>query len=161
MIEEQAQVLESIQVQSPKAQALAKVKVQRKNACESCAMKSGCGQSAMTKLSASHCLELNVGNQIGALPGDIVIISVPESGAISASLRVYFLPLILLMLGAIMGNYLDAAAETTGEIWTVLFSMIGLATGFIWANLFGNKKQFDSDYLPEITKILNKSSSDL
>jgi len=48
----------------------------------------------MTKLSGNQCIEFEVSNELGARKGDLVVISIPESGLLNASLMVYFFPLL-------------------------------------------------------------------
>lgn len=166
MIEERALVLDAEQgvdaVHSLKIKQdtsefsgqLVRVKVQRSNACESCSLKSGCGQSALTKLSSSQCLELEVENTLNAQVGDEVVIAIPESGLMSASLRVYFMPLILMVLGAILGDII----HPVNELWTIILSISGLISGFAWARFSSQKQAFDDDFLPKIIKVIDPAT---
>lgn len=154
MIEERALVLGTSFDEADFSHKIARVKVQRTNACESCSLKSGCGQSALTKISSNQCLELDVENSLGASLGDEVLIAIPESGLMSASLRVYFIPLILMILGAIIGGLIDSADET----WTMLLSVLGLVIGFSWARFTSQKQAFDANFLPKITRVTTHRS---
>ena len=106
-------------------------------------------------MSGNHCLELDVENTLGAKQGDEVYISIPESGLINASLRVYLIPLVLMVLGAVIGDMIDPI----NEIWTMLFSILGLVIGFSWARIFSQKLAFHEDFLPKMTRIIIESSS--
>ena len=149
MIEERALVLDNRFDECNFDTQLARVKVQRTSACESCSLKSGCGQSTLTKLSSNQCLELDVENTLNAKPGDDVIIAIPEAGLMSASIRVYLIPLVLMVLGAILGSVIYPVNDT----WTILFSCIGIVIGFAWARFSSQKQTFDPKFLPKITKI--------
>ena len=135
------------------------MKVQRTSSCESCSLKSGCGQSSLTKLSSNHCLELDVENTLDAKSGDEVLISIPESGLMTASLRIYFIPLLLMVLGAVIGDLLDSQSDVVSEIWTMLLSLAGLIIGFYWARMFSQKQAFHKDFLPKMTKVFIKIES--
>ena len=150
MIEERALILETNYAMAAEAEAMAKVRVQRSSSCESCSLKSGCGQSTLNKLSANHCLELDVENTLGAKPGDEVLIAIPEQGLINASLRIYLLPLVLMLVGALVGDSLF----TGQEIWTMLLAFTGLSLGFIWARIFSQKHALHAHFLPKMTRIL-------
>lgn len=152
MIEERALVLETRFDETDFSCQLARVKVQRTSACESCSLKSGCGQSTLTKLSSNQCLELDVENTLNAKPGDEVMIAIPEAGLMSASLRVYFVPLILMVLGAMLGGIIDPV----NELWTVILSMLGLVAGFVLARVSSQKQAFDPNFLPTMTKITSQ-----
>tara|TARA_R110002167_G_scaffold201010_5_gene404428 strand:- start:875 stop:1363 length:489 start_codon:yes stop_codon:yes gene_type:complete len=154
MIEERALVLEATFDEADFSHKIARVKVQRTNACESCSLRSGCGQSALTKISSNQCLELDIDNNLGASPGDEVLIAIPESGLMSASLRVYFIPLILMVLGAVIGDIIDPINES----WTMILSVLGLIVGFAWARFSSQKQAFDTNFLPKITRVTIQSS---
>lgn len=157
MIEERALVLAITEEPSLESsnilKKMARVKVQRTSSCESCSLKSGCGQSTLTKMSSNHCLELDVENTLNAKSGDEVLIAIPESGLMTASLRVYFLPLLLMVLGAIVGDILDANSGDVSELWTMLLALSGLILGFLWARSFSQKQSFHKDFLPKMTKV--------
>jgi sigma-E factor negative regulatory protein RseC len=152
MIEERALVLETKYDVANLSQRIARVKVQRTNACESCSLKSGCGQSALSKLSSSQCLEIDVDNSLDAEPGDEVLIAIPEAGLMSASLNVYFVPLLLMIVGAVLGSVLDSYAVELSEFWTMSLALLGLIIGFIAARFFGQRKKYDHNFLPKMTK---------
>lgn len=154
MIEERALVLNTTFDQADGSHKLARVKVQRTSSCESCSLKSGCGQSTLTKLSSNQCLELDVENTLDAKSGDEVLIAIPESGLMSASLRVYFIPLILMVLGAVAGGVIDPDSE----IWTIILSLLGLVSGFAWARFSSQKQSLDPNFLPTMTKVITPTS---
>jgi len=128
-----------------------RVRVDRTSACESCHLKSGCGQSAMTKLSSNQCIELDVSSAHDVSPGDRVIIAIPEKGLLSASLVVYFVPLVFMLISAI----LSSAFFDTNDGLTVLFGGVGLVSGFFVARAYGVRHQDDTRFLPEITSVIS------
>lgn len=154
MIEERALIIATSDNNPELHDSIAKVKVQRTSACDSCSLKSGCGQSTLSKLSGDHCLELEVTNALDAKLGDEVIIAIPESGLINASFRVYFLPLLFMILGALLGAVVDADSES----WTMLFSVSGLVIGFLWARSFSKKQASHTAFQPVMTRILQPAS---
>ena len=153
MIEERALVLDTSFDSSNISKNIARVKVQRTSSCESCSLKSGCGQSTLTKMSSNHCLELDVENTFNAKSGDEVLIAIPESGLMTASIRIYFMPLLLMVLGAVIGDLLDSQSELMSEFWTMLLALAGLIIGFYWARLFSQKQAYHKDFLPKMTKV--------
>ena len=153
MIEERALVLDTSFDSSNISKNIARVKVQRTSSCESCSLKSGCGQSTLTKMSSNHCLELDVENTFNAKSGDEVLIAIPESGLMTASIRIYFMPLLLMFLGAVIGDLLDSQSELMSEFWTMLLALAGLIIGFYWARLFSQKQAYHKDFLPKMTKV--------
>ncbi len=154
MIEERAVVIDTTFDSSNFSKKIARVKVQRTSSCESCSLKSGCGQSTLTKLSSNQCLELDVENSLDVKSGDEVLIAIPESGLMSASLRVYLLPLILMVLGAVLGDVINSQ----NEIWTMVLALLGLIVGFSWARFSSQKQAFDENFLPKMTRVIVHSS---
>lgn len=153
MIEERALVLDAHCELTTIRKNIARVKVQRTSACESCSLKSGCGQRLLTKLSSNHCLELDVENTLNASPGDEVLIAIPEQGLLSASFRIYLLPLLMMLFSAmLMDSLFDAS-----EVWVLFFAVVGLAVGFIWARVFSQKNALNEQFLPKITRVLISS----
>lgn len=154
MIEERAIILETSLDVSGDAHTFAKVRVQRTSACESCSLKSGCGQSALSKLSSERCLELEVNNDLGAKPGDEVMIAIPEQGLVNASLRVYLFPLIMMLMTALVTDVLFPKQEE----WVMLAALVGLLAGFWWARAFSQKNAFNANFLPRMTRILSSKN---
>jgi sigma-E factor negative regulatory protein RseC len=155
MIEERALILETTYRMADQTRPLAKVRVQRSSACDSCSLKSGCGQSALSKLSANHCLELNVDNTLGAAVGDEVLIAIPEQGLISASLRVYFLPLVFMLAAAVLADLLFSG----DELYTLIFAFSGLLAGFAQARIFSQKHADHPNFFPKMVRIVRSSST--
>lgn len=154
MIEERAIILDTGIAVSGGAQAFAKVRVQRTSACETCSLKSGCGQSALSKLSSERCLELDVDNSLGAQIGDEVMIAIPEQGLLNASLRVYLIPLVIMLVAALVADMLFSGQE----IWVMLAALVGLLSGFLWARVFSQKNAFNAHFLPKMTRILSSKN---
>lgn len=151
MIEERAIILETGLSFSGGSQSVARVRVQRTSACETCSLKSGCGQSALTKLSSERCLELDVENSLGAKPGDEVMIAIPEQGLINASLRVYLMPLVLMLLAAVVADMVFEGQE----LWVMLAASAGLISGFMWARIFSQKNALSAHFLPKMSRMLS------
>jgi len=129
-----------------------RVRVDRTSACESCHLKSGCGQSAMTKLSSNQCIELDVLSVHDVRPGDRVMIAIPEKGLLTASLIVYFVPLIFMLFSAVLSKIFFDATDSLA----VLFGAFGLVSGFFVARAYGLRHQDDERFSPEIIKIINE-----
>jgi sigma-E factor negative regulatory protein RseC len=98
----------------------------RASACESCSVRSGCGQRVLVRASGGRASQVLVTNHLNARVGDEVTVAIAESALISASLLVYALPLVLMILGAVTGQQWlpqqDAGA--------IAGAIAGLAAGF-------------------------------
>lgn len=154
MAQERALVLEAFD--NPKlAKPWVRVKTQRQSSCSACQMKSSCGQGLLSQISEGKGLELELENNLNAKPGDVVMLSVPDAGVLSASLLMFMLPLLALMMGGGLAQLADF-----NELQTVIIALLSLAAGFLFVNRFSAKQVEDPKYMPVITSIaLNEGSA--
>jgi len=143
MIEERALVLSEVK------HGYVRVKIQRQSACDSCQLKSGCGQSALTQLSSNKCIEFNVANTINAKEGDIVALAISEKGLLSASLLMFMMPLML-MLGVSLITK-SFFAWTDGIV--ALSGLVSLLLGFGFARIYAKNHQEDECFKPEMVRV--------
>ena len=125
MIEEHARV---VAVQGDTAL----LQTQRQSSCGSCEVKSGCGTSVLAGIFGQKMTQLKVQNTLNARPGDEVVLGMEEHALVTGSLLVYGVPLLMLLLGALMG---EAMASQLGMDAEQLLPVVGGATGFVLAFL--------------------------
>mgnify|MGYP003385687768 CR=1 FL=1 len=103
------------------------VDVTRQNACNSCSAKNGCGTSLMERAlpNSGSVFELNAGNNNFEL-GSWVDISMDEDKIVSASLLIYGLPLLCLLMGAMAANAVIGA-----DLGAIVGAIIGFGFGFL------------------------------
>ena len=143
MIEEQALVL------SDAKHGFVNVKIHRQSACEGCQLKSGCGQSALAKMSDSKCIEFSVFNSIHAKPGDIVSLSISEQGLLSASLIMFMLPLLIMLATSV---FLKSALNLPDEM-VAIGGLFSLLLGFLAARFYAQHNKDDERFKPEMVRI--------
>ncbi len=88
--------------------------------CGACGGK-GCGSSVFARLWHPDEPEFLVSNPVGAQPGEEVVIGLPEGALWQASLRVYVLPLILLLACAGAGQ---ALGGEPAAVWGGLCGLV-------------------------------------
>ncbi len=76
----------------------------RTSACQSCSARSGCGQRALAAVSGGRANQVLVDNSVGARVGDEVVIGLDEQSLLNASLIIYGLPLVLMVLASVMAH---------------------------------------------------------
>lgn len=113
MIEETALVLEVREQQ-------VLLQTQRKNACQTCSVKSGCGTSTLSKVVGKRSSQFVVENTLDLHTGDQVVVAIDENALVQGSLLIYFLPLVLMLMAGILAELLFST-----ELVTILFSIIG------------------------------------
>ena len=130
MIEEPARVLSC-----DRGEAL--VQTEQRTACGGCNARAGCGTSLLAQVFGHKPARLRVANPIAAEPGDRVIVGLSERGLLRASMLLYVLPLMGLLLGALGGELLvQRLGLGGGEALSILAGLLGLAAGLGLARNF-------------------------
>lgn len=104
----------------------ATIAIARQSACGSCAAKSGCGTSVIASLFPQRRPHLQVPNTLHAVVGDQVLIGLPEAGLQQASLLLYGVPLLTLLVGALLGQSWGGS-----EPQSILGGLLGAGLG-LW-----------------------------
>ncbi len=107
---------------------MAVLEAKRTSACNGCGAAKGCGTSALGDFFGRKRNLLHIKNDFNAVTGEQVIIGMPESDLVLASLAVYMLPLL-----AMIGLSLSALALGFGDGVAGLAAMVGLAVGLVVA----------------------------
>lgn len=104
--------------------------------CGHCNSEGGCGSSTLTKMFCSDKpRQFKVRNEVSAKVGDEIQVSIPDGVLLRGAMKMYVLPLILLLVGGIAGSSL-AGGETVGrDAYAVAGAVIGLLLGYILARL--------------------------
>jgi sigma-E factor negative regulatory protein RseC len=121
------------------------VNTHSKLACSSCQVESTCGNGILEKYLAGKIFISKINNELGAHLGDEVVIAIPKSSVSKASLLVYGLPLLMLMLGATGGELMFDS-----EPMTILFSFFGLALGLFLIHFYNRKLANSESFVPKM-----------
>lgn len=117
------------------------------SACESCSARNGCGQRALAGVSGGRANQVLVINSLDARVGDEVTVAIEESALLGASLLVYALPLVLMVLGAISGHQLSGGHDAAAMFGAAL----GMAAGFMVARRVGSNPA--GDFEPRLVRV--------
>jgi sigma-E factor negative regulatory protein RseC len=98
------------------------------SSCGACGGK-GCGSSLFSRFWHPDEPEYRVDNPIGAGVGDAVVVGVPDGALLRAALASYGMPLLLLLGGAGLGNFLF------GEPGAIGGGLCGLGLAGVWLKL--------------------------
>lgn len=103
--------------------------------CGHCDSEGGCGSSTLTKMFCSNKpRQFKVRNEISAQVGDEIQISIPDGVLLRGAMKMYVLPLMLLLAGGIAG--VSMAGEAAGrDAYAVTGAVVGLLLGFILARI--------------------------
>lgn len=116
------------------------VEIQRQSVCNHCALESGCGTGAIGRLLGNRRKPITIDTDHSLQPGDQVLLSVPEAKLVRASMLVYGLPLLGMLIAGLAAHTLLMLDEWMG----VIAALGGFVTGFkfaIW--LASNSFSFD------------------
>lgn len=89
------------------------IEVQQQSACGGCNARSTCGTTLLAALFKQHKSRLRVDNSVAARPGDHVVVGIDEATMVSGSMRLYLLPLLGLIGGAILAQAVISPAEAS------------------------------------------------
>ena len=125
----------------------ATIKVMKSSACKHCSSKDLCNVSDKNML-------IEVKNSLNAKEGDQVEVSVPEGTFIKLSLMVYMFPIVALLTGAFLGNYLSALWHTDQSATAAITGALFLIASFLCLKLYDRKKKIGDKYYPRMTRII-------
>jgi len=101
------------------------LELQRSSACDHCELNQGCGTGALGRLLGRRSRPLVIETDRECKPGDRVLVELPESALVRASLLLYGLPLLGLVLGGLLAAMLEVPE------WLVVgIALFGLFIGF-------------------------------
>ncbi len=118
MIEESAVVIEVREHQ-------VLLETQRRSACQSCSVKSGCGTSTLAKVVGKRSSQFVVDKILDVKMGDTVIVAIDENALVQGSLLIYLFPLILMMIFGIFTEALfsDELMTILSVVMSFVFAM--------------------------------------
>ncbi|HHH36704.1 MAG TPA: Fis family transcriptional regulator [Gammaproteobacteria bacterium] len=103
------------------------VETRRRSACGGCAVNTSCGTGVIARWRGDRPLRMEVGNTVGARVGEEVLLGVEEGVVAKGSLLVYALPLVTLLGGAFLGEWLRGGGS---EFVTILCALLGFVLGW-------------------------------
>jgi len=129
------------------------VETQRRSSCSSCSAEKGCGTATLSKVLGNR---RNVVRVLSAMPlrvGDRVVIGIREQALVRGSLAVYAVPILLLLLGGLIG---ELGAEQfiweNAEFASVTLGISGLIAGLVWLRRFTRRIRNDPNFQPVVLR---------
>lgn len=127
MIEEQGTV---VSLNGPYAQ----VRTERRSVCGGCAAHGACGTSLIERFMGQRSIQVRAINDAQAAVGERVIVGISEQGLLSASLALYLVPLIGLLVGLLLGDSLlgGLLIAPAADVGALLGAVLGFALALLW-----------------------------
>ena len=132
------------------------LQTQRRSACQSCSVKQGCGTSVLAKVVGQRSSQILVINTLGANLGDEVVIGINDNALVKGSLLIYALPLILLLVGALLGELWAQSYGFNAELMSIVSGVAGFALAMILVRYALYKSQFKNEIQPHMLRIVDK-----
>ena len=126
------------------------VRIERTSACATCESRSSC------HVQSNREFLVEVTNELGAVTGDVVEISMPSSSVIRASLAVYFLPVLGLLAGALSGNALAPALTMEPTTASLAGGGAGLVLSVMVLKRLDRSVRSRPDYSPRMSRVIKK-----
>lgn len=120
----------------------------RQSTCGSCSARKGCGQKALASISDGKANQVRVRNTLNAAVGQSVVIGIEESQLLKASLRVYAIPLVGLVVFALLA----AAIWPGSEPATIGGGLLGLGAGLGLLFVLSRRDRHDDRFQPVMLK---------
>lgn len=103
--------------------------------CGHCDSEGGCGSGTLTKLFCNNkSRNFKVRNEVRAKVGDEIQVSIPDGMLLRGAMKMYVLPLILLLVGGIAGVGMSGEIAVR-DAYAVAGAVIGLLLGFLLARM--------------------------
>jgi sigma-E factor negative regulatory protein RseC len=106
------------------------INTEPQSACTHCSS-SGCSSQVLAKLFTAKTHLVQLDNHLNAKAGDKVVIGITDELLISAALRIYLLPLLIMVLTAVF-----ASKAGFSDGMQSLLALFGLLSGFIFVKKF-------------------------
>lgn len=112
-----------------------------KTTCSSCQAQSDCGSGVISRALSPRTQQLSLRSPVPCKVGDTVRIGVPEAGVVAASLWLYVVPLIVLVISAIGAGQGLPRLGLNSELWALATSLLLTFGSFILIS--GHLKKID------------------
>lgn len=130
--------------------ATAWVKTSRSSACEGCASRHACH----IKGNDDQEMEVEAYNDAGAVVGDRILMRLASGALLKVSFMLYVFPILLLMLGAILGQALAPALELDPSSFSPLLGGVCFVLAFVVIRVRSGRMARKNEYRPRIVRVL-------
>ena len=127
------------------------VKTVRSSACDGCSAKGSCHA-----MGPGRDMEVKAINTAGARVGDRIVLSFETPSLLKATFLIYVFPIILLIVGAGLGQMLAPAIDLNSSALSVLLGFAFFFSALIIVKARANKMAKKQAYQPKVIKILDR-----
>lgn len=132
---------------------IALVEASQGGGCGNCDNENGCGSGNLSKLFSSKPRRFRVRNDANAQVGSVVHVALAEGLLLRSAMVMYVLPLILLLVGSVLGeHWFDDI--TRADVGSIIGGSIGLVLGFAVAKLASSQHRLLAVAQPVILPVI-------
>lgn len=129
------------------------IETQRQSGCQSCSSRGGCGVGIMQKALNRRQHKVRVQTDLPVQVGDHVRLLLPAAALVQASVLMYLLPLLGLIVGAVVGQSLSAS-----DGGAIGGAVVGFTAVLLLIARQQNGLSRSGRYAPRIERVLFKSA---
>lgn len=118
---------------------------EQQTSCKSCSSQKSCGTGIISKAVGNKRHNWSLQTEKKVSVGAIVEIGLQEKSLMQFAAIVYILPLVMLILGALIGQLIIDPMIGAGEGITILSSALFLALGILLTRKLSNRLQYKSE----------------
>ena len=145
MIEEQAKV---IAIENGEIIVESKVK----STCSACQQVDNCGSGQVAKAIPHRKLTVKLANELNLVVGENVVLGIPENQLLKSAWQVYCLPLLGLILGAGLGQFITHQFQLTQELLSIILGAFGAYGGFKYAIFLQSQLTEQENLTPKLLR---------
>lgn len=127
MIEEQAVVVSA-------DEDFVQVEARSMGGCGACQHATSCGTGLISSLFGRRTTSLRIKNTLHAEPGDMVTVGLNRLAMVIGSLMIYLVPLLMLLTGAMLGEWLATrVAPGYAELFSITSGLVFAVIAFLFS----------------------------
>jgi sigma-E factor negative regulatory protein RseC len=131
------------------------VRTVRGESCAACTSRGACHSLGGGREEA----EVAVLNPVGAQPGDAVVLKLETPALLKATFVVYLFPVLMLLLGALLGEWIATAAAIDSPLPAAAAGFGALALGLLVMKAVAARLAAKPAYRPRIVRVLLKPAA--
>ncbi|MEZ8742521.1 SoxR reducing system RseC family protein [Photobacterium swingsii] len=135
------------------------VSCQQQTSCGHCASRDSCGTGIVSKAIPGRAHQINIETQEQVAVGDVVEIGLAEQSMLSSALLVYLLPLLFLIAGTIVGQWVFVDLAAGSELGVIALAGASAALGLAIARYVAKRIEGQSAYTPSLIRVLGAQIS--
>ena len=130
------------------------VSCQQETSCGHCASRDSCGTGIVSKAMPGRSHQINISTNEKITLGQVVEIGLSERSMLSSALLVYMLPLLFLVGGSLIGQYIFIDLAASSQLGVIVSAVVATTVGLMIARYYAKRLDGDAAYKPSLIRVL-------